>query len=105
MTLVPEDVGTPVGLFGIEPNGDPVHPTEAPLVIIGVPKERLVDEYRVAITPAGVRELTAAGHQVVVEQGRGDRVLHPRRGLRPDRGQDPARAPTRCGPRPTSCSR
>jgi alanine dehydrogenase len=40
-------------------------------VIIGVPKERLSDEYRVAITPAGVRELTAAGHQVLVEQGAG----------------------------------
>jgi alanine dehydrogenase len=40
-------------------------------MIIGVPKERLSDEYRVAITPAGVRELTAAGHQVVVEQGAG----------------------------------
>jgi len=40
-------------------------------VIIGVPKERLVDEGRVAITPAGVRELTGSGHQVVVEQGAG----------------------------------
>ena len=40
-------------------------------MIIGVPKERLTDEYRVAITPAGVRELTAAGHSVLVEQGAG----------------------------------
>jgi alanine dehydrogenase len=40
-------------------------------VIVGVPKERLTDEYRVAITPAGVRELTMAGHEVVVEQGAG----------------------------------
>jgi len=40
-------------------------------VIIGVPKERLADEYRVAITPAGVRELTAAGHSVNLEQGAG----------------------------------
>jgi alanine dehydrogenase len=40
-------------------------------VIIGVPKERLADEYRVAITPAGVRELTAAGHTVHIEQGAG----------------------------------
>jgi alanine dehydrogenase len=40
-------------------------------VIVGVPKERLTDEYRVAITPAGVRELTAAGHQVVIEEGAG----------------------------------
>jgi len=40
-------------------------------VIVGVPRERLADEYRVAITPAGVRELTAAGHSVYVEQGAG----------------------------------
>jgi alanine dehydrogenase len=40
-------------------------------MIVGVPKERMEDEYRVAITPAGVRELTAAGHTVYVEQGAG----------------------------------
>jgi alanine dehydrogenase len=31
----------------------------------------MADEYRVAITPAGVRELTGAGHLVHVEQGAG----------------------------------
>jgi len=41
-------------------------------VIIGVPKEVKKDEYRVAITPAGVRELTFAGHIVYVEQGAGE---------------------------------
>jgi len=40
-------------------------------MIVGVPKERMEDEYRVAITPAGVRELTAAGHDVYVEAGAG----------------------------------
>ena len=40
-------------------------------MIVGVPKERMEDEYRVAITPAGVRELTSAGHTVNVEQGAG----------------------------------
>jgi alanine dehydrogenase len=40
-------------------------------VIIGVPKEVKKDEYRVAITPAGVRELTSSGHIVHVEQGAG----------------------------------
>ncbi|HXQ62325.1 MAG TPA: alanine dehydrogenase [Acidimicrobiales bacterium] len=40
-------------------------------MIVGVPKERMEDEYRVAITPAGVRELTSAGHTVYVEQGAG----------------------------------
>ncbi len=41
-------------------------------MIIGVPSEVKDDEYRVAVTPAGVRELTSAGHTVVVEQGAGD---------------------------------
>lgn len=34
---------------------------------IGVPKEIKDHEYRVAITPVGVRELTSQGHQVAVE--------------------------------------
>jgi alanine dehydrogenase len=34
---------------------------------IGVPKEIKVHEYRVGLTPASVRELTSAGHDVVVE--------------------------------------
>jgi alanine dehydrogenase len=40
-------------------------------MIVGVPSEVKDDEYRVAITPAGVRELTSAGHTVVVEKGAG----------------------------------
>jgi alanine dehydrogenase len=38
---------------------------------IGVPTEIKVDEYRVAMTPAGVRELVDAGHEVVVQKGAG----------------------------------
>ncbi len=38
---------------------------------IGVPSEVKVEEYRVAMTPAGVRELTERGHQVVVQAGAG----------------------------------
>jgi alanine dehydrogenase len=38
---------------------------------IGVPTEVKADEYRVAITPAGVRELAARGHEVLVESGAG----------------------------------
>jgi alanine dehydrogenase len=34
---------------------------------IGCPKEIKVHEYRVGLTPAGVRELVAAGHQVAME--------------------------------------
>ena len=41
-------------------------------MIIGIPKEVKDDEYRVAMTPAGVRELTSAGHTVYVEAGAGE---------------------------------
>jgi len=38
---------------------------------IGVPREIKVHEYRVGLVPAGVRELTVAGHEVIVESGAG----------------------------------
>ncbi|GAA3752932.1 alanine dehydrogenase [Spinactinospora alkalitolerans] len=38
---------------------------------IGVPKEVKNHEYRVAVTPAGVHELVAHGHEVVIEKGAG----------------------------------
>jgi alanine dehydrogenase len=38
---------------------------------VGVPKEVKNHEYRVAITPIGVHELTAHGHQVFIQQGAG----------------------------------
>jgi alanine dehydrogenase len=38
---------------------------------IGVPSEIKPDEYRVAITPAGVRELSARGHEVLIQAGAG----------------------------------
>ena len=38
---------------------------------IGVPKEIKNNEYRVAMTPAGVMTLTGVGHQVVIEAGAG----------------------------------
>jgi alanine dehydrogenase len=41
-------------------------------VIVGVPAEVKPDEYRVAITPAGVREMTEHGHRVLVEAGAGE---------------------------------
>jgi alanine dehydrogenase len=40
-------------------------------MIVGVPKETKTHEYRVGLTPTSVRELTALGHQVVIEQGAG----------------------------------
>ncbi|HEY2651704.1 MAG TPA: alanine dehydrogenase [Solirubrobacteraceae bacterium] len=39
---------------------------------VGVPTEIKPDEYRVALTPAGVRELSDAGHEVFVQRGAGD---------------------------------
>jgi alanine dehydrogenase len=38
-------------------------------VIVGVPKEVKDNEFRVALTPEGARELTAAGHRVLIESG------------------------------------
>jgi alanine dehydrogenase len=38
---------------------------------VGVPAEIKTDEYRVALTPAGARELIEHGHEVVVEAGAG----------------------------------
>ncbi len=38
---------------------------------IGVPTEIKSDEYRVAVTPAGVRELSEHGHEVLVQAGAG----------------------------------
>jgi alanine dehydrogenase len=38
---------------------------------IGVPTEVKVHEYRVAMTPAGVRELTDRGHEVAIQAGAG----------------------------------
>jgi alanine dehydrogenase len=40
-------------------------------MIVGVPKEIKNEEYRVAVTPIGVKEFVRAGHAVVVEKGAG----------------------------------
>ncbi len=41
-------------------------------MIIGVPKEVKDNEFRVALTPEGARELTHAGHRVLVEKDAGE---------------------------------
>lgn len=41
-------------------------------MIVGVPKEIKTREYRVGMTPAGVRSLTQLGHKVLVEKGAGE---------------------------------
>ena len=43
-------------------------------MLIGVPKEIKAQEFRVGMTPAGVRELVAAGHRVIVEAGSGEAI-------------------------------
>jgi alanine dehydrogenase len=40
-------------------------------VRVGVPTEVKADEYRVAVTPAGVREMVEHGHEVLVQEGAG----------------------------------
>ena len=44
---------------------------------VGVPRELKDSEYRVAITPAGVRELLVGGHEVLIERnaGRGSSIF------------------------------
>ncbi|HLL70779.1 MAG TPA: alanine dehydrogenase [Pyrinomonadaceae bacterium] len=41
-------------------------------MLVGLPKEIKDNEYRVGMTPAGVRALTDAGHKVVVERSAGE---------------------------------
>ena len=41
-------------------------------MIIGVPKEIKDNEYRVAMTPAGVKQIVENGHQVLVQAGAGE---------------------------------
>ncbi len=43
-------------------------------MIIGIPKEIKVHEYRVALTPHGAKLLVEAGHQVIVETLAGDAI-------------------------------
>src|ERR1700741_692603 len=50
---------------------EPTSGTRQSLMIVGVPKEIKTDEYRVAMIPVGVEELTRAGHQVLLQAGAG----------------------------------
>jgi alanine dehydrogenase len=43
-------------------------------MLIGVPKEIKVHEYRVGLTPESVRELVARGHRVLVEKNAGEGI-------------------------------
>jgi len=39
---------------------------------VGIPTETKNNEFRVAITPSGVAELTRRGHEVVIQAGAGE---------------------------------
>ena len=41
-------------------------------MLVGIPTETKNNEFRVAITPAGVAELTHRGHEVLVQAGAGE---------------------------------
>jgi alanine dehydrogenase len=43
-------------------------------MLVGVPREIKNHEYRVGLTPAGVRELTSAGHEVLIERDAGTEI-------------------------------
>jgi alanine dehydrogenase len=53
------------------PNDEAADAIEECRVKVGVPQEVKNHEYRVAITPIGVHELVAHGHQVLIERGAG----------------------------------
>jgi alanine dehydrogenase len=46
-------------------------------MLVGVPREVKVHEYRVGLVPAAVREVVAQGHQVLVETGAGAAIGFP----------------------------
>ena len=43
-------------------------------MLVGIPTEIKNNEFRVAITPAGVAELTRRGHDVVIQAGNGSAI-------------------------------
>jgi hypothetical protein len=45
-----------------------------PMTTVGVPREIKQDEYRVAMLPVGVLELTRRGHRVVIQSGAGSGI-------------------------------
>ena len=69
-------------------------------MIVGIPTEVKDNEYRVAATPEGVRELVHAGHGVVVQSGAGDGSALPDADFTAA-GAMSWRTPTPSSPRPT----
>ena len=46
-------------------------------MIIGVPKEIKIGEFRVALTPGGTEVLRSQGHRVLVQKGAGEHAGFP----------------------------
>ena len=67
---------------------------------VGVPTEIKDDEYRVAITPSGVREMTEHGHEVLIEAGAGAGSAIPDAELRGAGGDGSSPTPRRSSARP-----
>ncbi len=72
-------------------------------VKVGIPREVKNNEFRVAITPAGVHELVRHGHQVLVEQNAGVGSSITDDEYVAAGAQHPRAPPTRSGPPPTCC--
>ncbi len=72
-------------------------------VRVGVPTEVKESEYRVAITPAGVRELTYHGHEVFVQAGAGEGSALTDDDFNARGRQDGRRRRRACGATSTSC--
>ena len=47
------------------------------MAVLGVPRETVPGETRVALTPDAVDRLTASGYEVVIERGAGDMAYFP----------------------------
>lgn len=71
---------------------------------VGIPTETKNNEFRVAITPAGVAELTRRGHEVLIQAGAERARLSPTRISR-RQARNWSAPPTRCGPTLIYCSR
>ena len=69
-------------------------------MLLGVPKEIKDSEYRVGLVPSSVRELTANGHQVIVERGAGLGAGLHRRATTGGRSRDRRRRRSKYSPAP-----
>ena len=72
---------------------------------VAIPKEVKNNEFRVAITPAGVHDLVAHGHERHGADRRGARVVDHRCGVRGGRGHHRRGCREHLGSAPTCCSR